>query len=116
MSRKTQTKPMLAYKDLDDSERRLVNKLIVNLHDKKLPQATRMDINRSINRSRRDPKDTGKKYTNGYLVFYNERFPQLKMKEKDTPVTEIAKRLGVEWRALTDDEKAGYKKQASEQR
>lgn len=116
MSKKTQSKPMPAYKELDHSGRRLVNKLIVSLHDKQLPEATRMDINRSINRSRRDPKDTGKKYTNGYLVFYNEKFSQIKKKENDTPVTIIAKQLGAEWKLLSEDQKAIYKNQAAEQR
>jgi len=116
MSKKnTQPKPMSAYKDLDDSARRLVNKLIIGLHDKKLAERTKLDINRSINRSRRDPSDTGKRYTNGYLVFYKEKFAQLK-KENDTPVTEIAKRLGAEWKSLTEDQKALYKQRAADQR
>jgi hypothetical protein len=116
MSKKPQSKPMPAYKELDHSGRRLVNKLIVSLHDKQLPEATRMDINRSINRSRRGPKDTGKKYTNGYLMFYKEKFAPLKMTEADTPVTEIAKQLGAEWKLLTEEEKAIYKLMAAEQR
>ena len=69
-----------------------------------------------INRERRDPSDTGKRYTNGYLVFYKERFAQIKEKDKDKPVTEIAKQLGAEWKSLTDDEKSKYNKQAAEQR
>ena len=69
---------MDAYKELDDTGRRLVNKLISGLHEQKLDQQTRLTINRTINRTRRDPNDTGKKYTNGYLVFYKERFVDLK--------------------------------------
>ena len=111
---KTQTKPIQAYKNLDDSGRRLVNKLIIGLHDKQLPDGTKLDINRSINRSRRNPSDTGKRYTNGYLVFYKERFPQLK--KTDAPVTEIAKRLGAEWNSLTEEEKDTFRKRAAEQR
>jgi hypothetical protein len=116
MSKTTQTKPLSAYKDLDDSGRRLVNKLIVGLHEKQFPAGTKQDINSSINRSRRDPSDTGKRYTNSYLVFYKEKFPQLKKTERDIPVTEIAKRIAVQWNALTDDEKAIYRKRAAEQR
>jgi hypothetical protein len=111
---KTQTKPIQAYKNLDDSGRRLVNKLIIGLHDKQLPDGTKLDINRAINRSRRNPSDTGKRYTNGYLVFYKERFPQLK--KTDAPVTEIAKRLGAEWNSLTEEEKDTFRKRAAEQR
>jgi hypothetical protein len=113
---KTQIKPMSAYTELDDSGRRLVNKLIIGLHDKKLPEGTRLNINRAINRSRRDPSDTGKRYTNGYLVFYKEKFAQLKKTENDTPVTLIAKQLGAEWNLLPEDQKAIYTNQAAEQR
>ena len=35
-------------------------------------------------------------------MFYKEMFAQLKKKEKDKPVTQIAKELGAEWKSLTD--------------
>ena len=114
MSKKTQVKPLSAYKELNESGRRLVNKLIIGLHADTIDEDTRLNINRTINRAKRDPSDTGKRYTNGYLVFYKERFAQIK--EKDKPVTEIAKQLGAEWKSLTDDEKSKYNKQAAEQR
>ena len=101
---------------MKESDRRLANKLIVALHKKELSGDAWHAINRTINRERRDPNDTGKRYTNGYLCFYKERFAQLKKKDKDKPVTEIAKQLGAEWKSLTEDEKAVYNKQASEQR
>ena len=102
------------YKDLDDSGRRLVNKLVVGLHDKQLPAGTKLDINRSLNRAKRDPSDTETRYTNSYLVFYKEKFPQLK--GSDIPVTETAKKIAALWSVLTDDEKAIYRKRAAEQR
>ncbi len=104
MSKTVQTKPLSACKELQESDRRLANKLI------------RHAINRTINRARRDPKDTGKQYTNGYLVFYKERFAELKKEENLRPVTEIAKQLGTEWKVLVDDKKAVYNKQAAELR
>ena len=113
---KIQVKPLSAYKELTESGRRLVNKLIIGLHAHTIDEDTRLNINRIINRAKRDPSDTGKRYTNGYLVFYKERFAQLKKKEKDKPVTQIAKELGAEWKSLTGDEKAVYNKQAAEQR
>jgi hypothetical protein len=116
MSKRAQVKPLSAYKELTESKRRLVNKLIIGLHADTIDEDTRLNINRVINRSRRDPSDTGKRYTNGYLVFYKERFVQLKKTDKDKPVTEIAKQLGAEWKSLSDDEKAVYNKQAAEQR
>ena len=105
---------MLAYGELDEPARRLVNKLVSALHEQKLDQEMRLTINRTINRTRRDPNDTGKKYTNGYLMFYKERFVDLKSKGK--PVTEVAKLVGLEWKALNDEDKVNYKKQAAEQR
>ena len=96
------SKPLSAYKQLNDSSRRLVNKLIISLTDEKLDDKAKMSINRSINRARREPDDTGKKYTNGYMMFYRERFPQLKKKDKNKPVTDIARQIGAEWRALED--------------
>ena len=105
---------MSAYKELKESDKRLANKLIVALHNKEISGDAWHAINRTINRERRDPSDTGKRYTNGYLVFYKKRFAQ--KKEKDKPVTEIAKELGAEWKSLTDDEKSKYNKQAAEQR
>jgi len=107
---------MTAYKELQESDRRLANKLIVALHNKEISGDAWHAINRTINRERRDPNDNGRRYTNGYLVFYKERFAQLKKKEKDKPVTQIAKELGAEWKSLTGDEKAVYNKQAAEQR
>jgi hypothetical protein len=116
MSRTVQTKPLSAYKELQESDRRLVNKLIISLYKKKVDGDSWHLMNRTINRARRDPSDTGKQYTNGYLIFYKERFAQLKKAGNLKPVTEIAKKLGAEWKALTDDEKAVYNKQAAEQR
>ena len=105
---------MSAYKELDEPARRLVNKLITGLHEQRLDPESRLTINRTLNRSRHDPNETGKKYTNGYLVFYRERFVDLKTQGK--PVTEIAKELGLQWKALDDEEKSIYMKQAAEQR
>ena len=114
MSSKTHTKTMSAYKELDEPARRLVNKLITGLHEQRLDPASRLTINRTLNRTRRDPNDTGKKYTNGYLVFYRERFLDLKTKGK--PVTAIAQQVGSEWNALNDEERSGYIKQAAQER
>ena len=47
-------------------------------------------------------------------MFYKERFVDLK--EKDKPVTEVAKLVGLEWKALNDEDKVSFMKQAAEQR
>ena len=116
MIKKVRTKPLSAYKELQESDRRLANKLILALYKKEVDGDSWHVINRTINRARRDPSDTGRQYTNGYLVFYKERFAELKKEENLKPVTEIAKQLCSEWKVLTDSEKAVYSKQAAEQR
>jgi hypothetical protein len=108
-------KPLAAYETLPDDRKRLTNRLIMALHENKLDSNAQLDIRRSINRAKRDPNDTGKRYTNGYLIFYKERFPVIK---KDYPedVTLIAKKIGEEWRALSSDTKNTYKQTAATQR
>jgi hypothetical protein len=73
MSKRAQVKPLSAYKELTESRRRLVNKLIIGLHAETIDEDTRLNINRAINRTRRDPNDTGKRYTNGYLDLPSSR-------------------------------------------
>jgi hypothetical protein len=92
-------KALAEYKKLNDSSRRLVNKLIVGLSNETLDDKVKKSINRAINRARREPDDKGKKYANGYTVFYREKFAQLGKKDRGKPVTEIAKQIGAEWRA-----------------
>ena len=109
-----QVKPLVVYKTLSGPDKRLVNKLIVSIHKEQLPQDDRRTINRSINRARNVQKDNGKKYTNGYLIFYKERFPKLKL--QDMPICDIAKHVGKEWRELDAIEKEKYNLLAKEQR
>ena len=75
------TKPLTEYKKLNESSRRLVNKLIISLSDETLDDKVKKSINRTINRARRGPDDKVKKYANGYTVFYRERFAQLSKKD-----------------------------------
>jgi hypothetical protein len=75
---KQQTKPLIAYEGLTSDKKRLASKLIVALHEGKLDSSVQLDIRRLINRSKRDPGDTGKRYTNGYLVFMKRDFPRSK--------------------------------------
>ena len=103
-------KPLTEYKKLNDSSRRLVNKLIIRTLDDKVKKS----INRTINRARREPDDKGKKYANGYTVFYREKFAQLGKKDRGKPVTEIAKQIGAEWRALDLEGRGTYMLQAAE--
>ena len=65
-----QVKPLQALKELSDPKRRLVNKLIVSLHNGQIDEKVHAAINRTIKRARRSPDDP--KYYNGYLIFYKE--------------------------------------------
>jgi hypothetical protein len=104
----SQVKPLRALKELSDPKRRLVNKLIISLAGDQIDEKVQAAINKTINRARRSP-DEHPKYYNGYMVFYKERFSKLK---KTGSVTAIAKQLGKQWRALTDEERATYNQNA----
>ncbi len=103
-----QDKPLHALKKLSDPKRRLVNKLIISLAGDQIDEKVQASINKTINRARRSP-DEHPKYYNGYMVFYKEQFSKLK---KTDSVTVIAKTLGKQWRALTDEERATYNNNA----
>ena len=111
MDTPAQVKPMRALKELSDPKRRLVNKLIVSLHGDQIDEKAQAAINKTINRSRRSP-DEHPKYYNGYMMFYKERFAELRKTGNSSDVTSIAKTLGKQWRALTDDERTTYNKNA----
>jgi hypothetical protein len=114
---KAQVKPMNAYAELDSSDKRLVHKLITTIHAKELDSNAWYVINRAINKSRRvDSANAKTKYTNGWLVFYKQRFPQVRKKNTNMEVTGIAKILGQEWRALSPAEKDEFKQKAAQQR
>ena len=71
------TKPLTEYKKLNESSRRLVNKLITSLSDESLDDKVKKSINRTINRARRGPDDKVKKYANGYTVSTARDSPSL---------------------------------------
>ena len=105
------------YAGLLASDKRLVNKLIAVLSSKQLDSNAWYTINRIINRSKRVESAKGKKkYTNGWLVFYRERYPQVRVKHKDMEVTGIAKLISSEWKSLSVEEKEKYKKLAAKLR
>jgi hypothetical protein len=102
--------------ELNDSERRLVNKLITRLHSKEIDIST-TDINRVINKELRAKRGhTPNKYTNGYLIFYKETFSKFKEKHKEMKATDIARALGKQWKSLSPEEQQGYKVQAADER
>ena len=77
---------MTAYKELQESDRRLANKLIVALHNKEISGDAWHAINRTINRERRDPNDNGRRYTNGYVALRNKSNKSSKSMHVPCPV------------------------------
>ena len=104
------------FDELDDSERRLVNKLIVRLHSKEIDVSTTYHINRIINKQLRTKRGHTPKYTNGYLVFYRETFPKFKETHKQMKATNIARELGRQWKALSPEEQQKFKDKATDER
>ena len=110
-------KPLATYRQLDQKQRRLVNKVIVAMQSGQITDTVWLNINKLLNRARRSENHNLKKYTNGYLVFYQERFRTHKKKQKDVGgVTGVARLIGKEWRALSEHEREQYKKQAADMR
>lgn len=67
-------------------------------------------------RNAKPPKDAfaPKRPTSSYLLYTNERRPFLREQFPELKVTEISKKVSVEWRALTDERKATYTASAKE--
>merc|ERR1711936_249156 len=49
-----------------------------------------------------------KRPLNAYMMFANEKRPELQKKHPELKITEIAKMIGEEWRSMSDDEKSPY--------
>ena len=100
------SKPLRAYRDLSHRRRRLVNKLILydTISDKEFNA-----INRIINRGRRGSGDTGARYNNGYLEFYREQYPDFRKEHQDMQVTDIAREMGKQWKALSAPQQQIYR-------
>ena len=59
----------------------------------------------------------GRGQTSGYIQFYKEKFPAFReAMGADTKLSDVAKRTGAEWKALTDSEKRVYNKLAEEEK
>ena len=114
------TKAVAALGKLSDADKRLASKLITTLQDDKLDPESRNSINRAINKARRGPNSASpevkRKYANGYVVFYKQRFPVLKKAKKQLDVTEAGRLIGAEWRALGAADKQAYKDLAANDR
>jgi hypothetical protein len=55
-------------------------------------------------------KSGGKKKVTGYMLFCKETRPLIIKETPDMAFGQVGKELGKRWKALTDEEKEGYKK------
>ena len=53
-----------------------------------------------------------KRPLNAFMMFAGERRKQIKKENSELKVTEISKLLGQEWKAMSEDEKSPYTKEA----
>jgi hypothetical protein len=107
-----QMKPLDAYSKLSERKRRLINKLILSLHDNTISDESDEfhAIKRIVNRARRGLDTTvGGRYNNGYLEFYREQYGDFREDHKDMKVTNIAREMGKQWKALTSEQQQVYK-------
>ena len=114
------SKASTAISKLNEADRRLSSKLIFTLKEDKLDPQIRKQLNRLINRSRRGANaaspEVKKKYTNGYMTFFKQRFPALRQTHKQIDVTEAGRIIGLEWKALEKKEQQAYRDQAERDR
>jgi hypothetical protein len=61
-------------------------------------------------KEKKEKKDKPKRPLNAYMVFAMEVRESVKKNYPTASITEIAKKIGEKWRALSDSEKAKYKK------
>ena len=73
---------MSAYNELNESDKRLANKLIIALHNNQISGHAWHAINRTINRARRDPNDTGKLRRDFRNFNLRSVIPHFRVKEK----------------------------------
>ena len=61
-------------------------------------------------KEKKEKKDKPKRPLNAYMVFAMEVRESVKKNNPTAGITDIAKKIGALWRALSDSEKAKYKK------
>ena len=86
-----------------------ITHLIINSHTcTSHTRYTSYIIHTQATKAKGSPK--AKKPLSGYMLFAKEMRPKLKEESPDLSFGEVGKELGARWRALSDDEKAKYKK------
>lgn len=102
---------------LSTRDRKLVLMFIKSLAAGKLDVAHHRKVTRSIKRATRQHQDK-KSYKNGYTVYYTEQYPLMRAKCTDGKihVCDVAKQIGADWQALSDQAKESYRRTAEASR
>ena len=98
------------YDSLDASKKRLANRLIKVLSTDSITDQQMSAISRAISRG---APSGPKKKTTGYLLFYKTEYPKLRKQHADFPLGDQAKLAGKQWAALSEEARAGWKKEAA---
>ena len=104
------------YNKIGTQEKRAINRLLRALADGNVKQPELSSICRSIRRNTATHDDTKPKKKNGYILFYQEQYPQYKnaVRSSETGLGDVAKIISVKWKDLGIKGQADYNKRAKE--
>ena len=116
MASTTPTSTTDLIESLSTRDRKLVLMFIKSLAAGKLDVAHHRKVTRSIKRAAREPQDK-KSYKNGYTMYYTEQYPLMRAKCTDKiHVCDVAKQIGADWQALSQESKESYRRTAEASR
>ena len=107
---------MEMYDSLGTNEKRAVNRLLRGLSAGNVGRSELNKICRGMSRAcaRNDAESEKPKKVNGYIVYYKSQYPKYRAKMPDAGLAAIARAIGADWKKLTKDQQAKYKKQANQ--
>jgi hypothetical protein len=109
----SQHKAMDLYAQIGTQEKRAVNRLLKALASGHVTKAKLQSICRSISRNTIASQDEAPKRLSPYILYYKERYPDLRATMPEASLGDIAKVVGKEWKALGQAKQADYYKQAT---
>jgi hypothetical protein len=105
-------KTMELYNQIGTQEKRAVNRLLKAFASGNVERQELQSICRSISRNTSASQDAGPKRVSPYILYYKERYADLRENMPAASLGEIAKVVGKEWKALGQAKQAEYHKQA----
>ena len=96
----SQHKAMDLYEQIGTQEKRAVNRLLKALASGHVKKTELQSICRSISRNTIASQDGAPKRMSPYILYYKERYPDLRAKVPKASLGGIAKIVGKEWKAL----------------